>query len=95
VSELNTTDVLRRLDRLETKLEERIVYKDVYLAEKQAIHEAIGHAALIGAERDKALAADVQDLKDWRKTIYTLIAMAYLGLIGTIISFALNQAGGK
>lgn len=94
-------DILRRLDRVESvqermerKLDDKIVYKDVYRAEKDALREALGAAALASAERDKSLKEDVDDLKAWRKTIYVLIATAYLGLIGAILTFLLNQAGG-
>lgn len=45
-----------RLQRIEKKLDERVVYRDVYEAEKNAIRQAIAHAMATTDRETKAAA---------------------------------------
>lgn len=45
-----------RLQRIEKKLDERVVYRDVYEAEKNAMREAIAHAMATTDRETKAAA---------------------------------------
>lgn len=97
-------DFERRLARIEEKLDQKIVWRDVYNAEQTAIREAIANATTnatreteaaknLIVEKVKGVEEDVSDLKEWRKTIYALIATAYLALIGAVLLFLLQGAG--
>lgn len=97
-------DVERRLSRIEAKLDSKVIYADVYKAQMDAIKDAIANSTANATRETEAaknlivekvsnVEEDVNDLKEWRKTIYALIATAYLALIGAVLLFLLQGAG--
>lgn len=99
-------DILRRLARVEAKLDEKVVYQDVYKAEKEALRDTIAGVARLASseivaatgrinDRVDGVVEDVDDLKAWRKTIYALIATSYVGLLATILMYLLQNSAGR
>lgn len=95
-------DVLRRLGRIEGKLDNRVVYKDTYEAERAALREGIASVAELASQQIAAGAAvqnekigniedDVTDLNKWRTTVYALIATSYVALLGGLILYLIQS----
>lgn len=94
-----------RLDRIERKLDEKVVYKDVYRSDLDRIEELIrsavreiGAAATGVANTHGAEIANLKQrttgLEQWRTAVYGMIAVAYFSIIGGVILFFVQRAGG-
>lgn len=97
-----TQDFERRLERIEKKLDEKIVYRDVYQAERDAIRAEIAHVTAAATKETEAaknlinekienVELRVGGLETGRKVVVGLMATFLTTLIGGIILLLLQS----